>query len=136
MRDADLTSPEPEIPEHKAAQTTPREVAVARLREAARFLPNLVKLATRLARDPRVPRSRKIGLALLAAYLAMPFDLIPDFIPVIGVADDIILVGATLAWVARAVPREIVWEHWDGETDLHALLARVREALRVAWRRS
>lgn len=131
-----MSNADSKFPEPKVAPTTAREAALVRLREAARFLPNLVKLATRLARDPRVPRSRKIGLALLAAYLAMPFDLIPDFIPVIGVADDIILVGATLAWVARAVPREIVWEHWDGETDLYALLERVKEALRVAWRRS
>jgi uncharacterized membrane protein YkvA (DUF1232 family) len=102
----------------------------ARLKEAAAFLPNLVKLAMRLARDPRVPVSRKIALALLAGYLAMPFDLVPDFIPVLGVADDLILVAATLGWVVRAVPRAVVRESWDGDTDLFALLDRVGEAIR------
>ena len=102
----------------------------AGLKEAALFLPNLVKLATGLARDPRVPRSRKVALGLLAFYLAVPFDLIPDFIPVLGVADDIILVSVTLAWVARAVPREVVAGHWDGDTDLFALLDRARAGVR------
>ncbi|HTE19021.1 MAG TPA: phosphatase PAP2 family protein, partial [Armatimonadota bacterium] len=106
---------------------------VARLREAALFLPNLVKLATRLARDPRVPRSRKLGLGLLALYLSVPFDLIPDFIPVLGVADDLILVSITLAWVAKAVPAEVLREHWDGDTELPLLLERTRGTLRALF---
>jgi len=108
---------------------------LAQLREGAAFLPNLVKLAARLARDPRVPRSRKIGLVLLAAYLAMPLDLIPDFIPVLGTADDLVLVSLTLAWVLKAVPEGVVREHWDGETDLFALVDRVRGAVRDVWNR-
>lgn len=112
------------------------ETGRARLKEAALFLPNLVKLATRLARDPRVPRSRKLGLTLLAGYLALPFDLIPDFIPVLGVADDIILIAATLGWVLKAVPKEIVEEHWDGRTDLFVLLDRTREGVRDLMNRA
>lgn len=99
------------------------------LKETALFLPNLAKLAARLARDPRVPRSRKVGLVLLAGYLALPFDLIPDFIPILGVADDIILATVTLGWVARAVPANVIHEHWDGAGDPFALLARARASL-------
>jgi len=112
-----------------------RALAKARFKETARFLPNLIKLAARLARDNRVPRSRKAGLALLAGYLACPFDLIPDFIPVIGVADDVILVAVTLRWVAQAVPRPVVLEHWDGETDLFALLDKVQAVINGLRRR-
>jgi uncharacterized membrane protein YkvA (DUF1232 family) len=108
----------------------------AELKEAALFLPNLLKLCVRLARDTRVPISRKIGLALLTGYLAMPFDLIPDFIPVIGVADDIILVTVTIHWVISAVPREVVTEHWDGTTDLFALLDGARDGIRKLMNRS
>ncbi|BDI29612.1 hypothetical protein CCAX7_16630 [Capsulimonas corticalis] len=106
-----------------------RAAGRAQIKEAARFLPNLIKLAARLLRDPRVPRSRKAGLALLAGYLASPIDLIPDFIPVLGVADDLILAALTLTWVVKAVPAEIVREHWDGETDLFGLLDKVRRGI-------
>lgn len=101
-----------------------------RLREAARFIPNMAKLVTTLARDRRVPISRKLGLALLAGYLAMPFDLIPDFIPVLGAMDDIFLTSVVLGWVAQAVPQEVLREHWDGSTDLFALLDQVRDGMR------
>lgn len=68
----------------------------------------------RLARDPRVPRRRRLLLLGLAGYLVMPLDLVPDFIPVVGLLDDALLV----AWVLRAVLRgggpELVREHWRG----------------------
>lgn len=105
------------------------ETGQARLKEAALFLPNLVKLAGRLAKDPRVPRSRKFALVLLVAYLASPLDLIPDFIPVIGLMDDLIIAGLVLRWVIKAVPREEVNEHWDGQTDLWILLQHTQEGI-------
>jgi membrane-associated phospholipid phosphatase/uncharacterized membrane protein YkvA (DUF1232 family) len=113
-------------PEEKIAQF---EAGRDRLKEAALFLPNLIKLTSRLARDARVPRSRKIGLMLLTGYLALPFDLIPDFIPVLGVADDIILASLVLGWVLKAVPREVISEHWDGRTDLFSLLDTARDGI-------
>ena len=62
-------------------------------RSFATFIPDCIVLVTRLARDPRVPRRRKLLLIALGAYLALPFDLVPDFIPVAGQLDDAIIVA-------------------------------------------
>jgi uncharacterized membrane protein YkvA (DUF1232 family) len=73
-------------------------------RMVARFVPDCVILFGRLLRDPRVPRRRKLLLAALIPYLAMPFDLVPDFIPVAGQLDDAIVVAFVLRRVARGDP--------------------------------
>lgn len=84
-------------------------------------MPNIVKLVSRLLKDPRVPRRAKITLGLAAAYVASPIDLIPEVIPVIGWADDVVLLMFALdALIDRAGP-EIVEEHWDGPGDLLSL---------------
>src|SRR5215468_8886691 len=67
-----------------------------RLSEAVRLLPDLLRLLRRLATDPAMPRSVRIRLILLLAYLALPIDIIPDFIPVLGYADDAIIVALVL----------------------------------------
>lgn len=93
-------------------------------RELARFVPDCVVLFKRLFRDSRVPRGAKIALALLIPYLAMPFDLIPDFIPVIGQIDDVMLVALTLAYVAKAAGSGVIEELWPGsERGLRTILA-------------
>jgi uncharacterized membrane protein YkvA (DUF1232 family) len=61
-----------------------------------------------------VPRRCKVALGLLVPYLAMPFDLVPDFIPVLGQLDDVLLIAAVLRWVLRTAGREVVAEHWPG----------------------
>ncbi|MDT5067974.1 MAG: hypothetical protein QOK02_4129, partial [Mycobacterium sp.] len=66
------------------------------LRDALRLLPDLLRLVKRLASDPRMPRGVRVRLVLLLAYLALPIDLIPDFIPVLGYADDAIVVAVVL----------------------------------------
>jgi uncharacterized membrane protein YkvA (DUF1232 family) len=71
-------------------------------------------LFKRLAGDPRVPRSRKVLLGAALAYLALPFDLVPDFIPVAGQLDDAILVAVVLRAVLRAAGPVPVREHWPG----------------------
>ena len=68
------------------------------LREALRLLPDLLRLLPRLAADRSLPSRVRAGLVLLLAYLAFPFDLVPDFIPVLGYADDAIIVAAVLRW--------------------------------------
>jgi uncharacterized membrane protein YkvA (DUF1232 family) len=99
----------------------------AAARELASFVPDCVVLFRRLLGDPRVPRSAKIALALLVAYLAFPLDLVPDFIPVAGQLDDAILVAATVAWVVRRAGREVVEELWPGsERGLRVVLALAR----------
>jgi uncharacterized membrane protein YkvA (DUF1232 family) len=81
-------------------------------------------LFKRLARDPRVPRSRKVLLGAALAYLALPFDLVPDFIPVAGQLDDAILVAAALAYVARSTGSQLIEELWPGsERGLRVVLA-------------
>jgi len=83
-------------------------------REVARFIPDCIVLFKRLLQDPRVPRRAKLAVALLIPYLALPFDLIPDFIPIAGQLDDAILVAAVVAYVTRRAGRELVEELWPG----------------------
>jgi uncharacterized membrane protein YkvA (DUF1232 family) len=95
------------------------------LRESLRLFPDLLRLLPRLARDSALPRGVRIRLWLLLAYLAMPFDLIPDFIPVIGYADDAIIVAAVLRSVVRRSGRQAIERHWPGTPDGLAALERL-----------
>lgn len=93
--------------------------------DAALLLPNLVKLVSRLLLDPRVPRRAKISLGLAAAYVVSPIDLIPEVIPIIGWADDVLFfMFAIDSLIERAGP-ELVDEHWDGPGDLLGLVREV-----------
>jgi uncharacterized membrane protein YkvA (DUF1232 family) len=95
----------------------------AEARALASFIPDCLVLFRRLLADPRVPRSRKVLLIALLAYLAMPIDLVPDFIPVAGQLDDAILVAAVLRTVLRGSGAELLREHWPGPANsLHVLL--------------
>lgn len=86
----------------------------SRLREALRVLPDVLRLMARLARDVTLPRILRLRLWLLLAYLAVPVDLVPDFIPVIGYADDAVLVVWTLRSLARLAGADTVKRHWPG----------------------
>jgi uncharacterized membrane protein YkvA (DUF1232 family) len=92
---------------------------------AIRLLPDVLRLVARLARDPRVPHPARVRLWLLLAYLALPFDLVPDFIPVLGYADDAILVSWVLRSVIRAVGPDVVAELWPGTPDGLAVVRRL-----------
>jgi uncharacterized membrane protein YkvA (DUF1232 family) len=92
-------------------------------RAVAGFVPDCAVLFKRLAGDPRVPRRHKVALVLMAGYLAMPFDLVPDFIPVAGQLDDAVLVALVLRRLVRAGGGELVSEHWPGpESSLSVVL--------------
>jgi uncharacterized membrane protein YkvA (DUF1232 family) len=79
-----------------------------------RFVPDCLVLFKRLISDPRVSRRRKLALVLVAGYLAMPFDVVPDFIPVAGLLDDALLVAVTLRGLVRGTGPEIIQAHWPG----------------------
>ena len=84
------------------------------LRDALSVLPDVLRLIARLARDGTLPRGLRVRLWLLLAYLALPIDLVPDVIPVIGYADDAVLVVWTLRAVVRLAGAEAVERHWPG----------------------
>jgi uncharacterized membrane protein YkvA (DUF1232 family) len=95
------------------------------LREALRLLPDTIRLLRGLAGDRELPRGARWRLRLLLVYLAMPFDLIPDFIPVIGYADDAILVIAVLRGIVRRTDLRRLHRHWPGSEDGFAALTRL-----------
>jgi uncharacterized membrane protein YkvA (DUF1232 family) len=97
----------------------------AGISEAIRLLPDLLRLLKRLVADPTVPRGVKIRVALLFAYLALPFDLVPDFIPVVGYADDAIVVALVLRSVSRRAGPDVLAKHWPGTPDGLAALRRI-----------
>jgi uncharacterized membrane protein YkvA (DUF1232 family) len=102
---------------------------VAGRKEEARALvglvPDFVVLFRRLLSDRRVPRRRKVVLAALIPYLAMPFDLVPDFIPVAGYLDDAVIVAFVLRHVLRGSGPELIEEHWPGPPTSLALVLRL-----------
>ena len=97
----------------------------AGVREALRLLPDLVRMLRRLAADPAVPRGVRVRLWLLLAYLALPVDLVPDFVPVLGYADDAVVVVLVLRSVVRRAGADTVRRHWPGSDDGFAALCRL-----------
>jgi uncharacterized membrane protein YkvA (DUF1232 family) len=95
------------------------------LRAALRLLPDLVRLLRRLAADRQVPFGARARIVLLMIYLAIPIDLIPDFIPVLGYADDAIIVTLVLRSVVRRAGLSAVRGHWPGSDDGFAALHRL-----------
>ena len=95
------------------------------LGEALRLLPDLLRLLRRLAADSDVPRGARVRLWLLLGYLAIPFDLVPDFVPVLGYADDAIVVSLVLRSVVRRAGAPLVRRHWPGTDDGLAAVARL-----------
>jgi uncharacterized membrane protein YkvA (DUF1232 family) len=102
---------------------------IAGRRESARalagFIPDCVVLCGRLLRDPRVPRRKKALLVALAGYLALPFDLVPDFIPVAGQLDDVMIVALVLRSFVRGGDEPIVREHWPGPENSLTIVLRL-----------
>jgi uncharacterized membrane protein YkvA (DUF1232 family) len=95
------------------------------LSDAVRLLPDLLRLLRRLTADRSLPRAVRVRLWLLMAYLAMPIDLVPDVIPVLGYADDAIIVVVVLRSVVRRAGIDAVRGHWPGSPDGLAALCRI-----------
>jgi uncharacterized membrane protein YkvA (DUF1232 family) len=94
-------------------------------RALAGFIPDCVVLFRRLLGDGRVPRSRKLLIVGLIAYLATPIDLVPDFIPVAGQLDDVIIAAFVLRMIVRSGGPELVREHWPGPSTSLDVLVRL-----------
>jgi uncharacterized membrane protein YkvA (DUF1232 family) len=88
------------------------------LRDLAAFIPDCVTTVRRLRKDPRVPRRAKIAIVIAGIWVASPIDLIPEFLPVIGPLDDIVVVALALRYAGRQVPRAVLVEAWPGEPRL------------------
>ena len=97
----------------------------AQARAVAGFVPDCAVLFKRLAADPRLQRRHKLAVVLLAGYLVMPLDLVPDFIPVAGQLDDAVLVALVLRWVVRGGGEELVRAHWPGPASSLTLMLRM-----------
>ena len=93
-------------------------------RALARFVPDCIVLFRRLLADERIPRRRKLALVALLGYLALPIDLVPDFIPVAGQLDDVLAVVLVLRFVLRSADDDLLAEHWPGPPRALALLRR------------
>jgi uncharacterized membrane protein YkvA (DUF1232 family) len=84
------------------------------LKELAGFLPDCVTMVRALRRDPRVPRRSKVAVAIAGLWVLSPVDLIPEFLPVIGPLDDVVVVALALRYAARQVPRQVLLDAWPG----------------------
>jgi uncharacterized membrane protein YkvA (DUF1232 family) len=104
-------------------------LVIAGRRETARalagFIPDCIVLCGRLLGDRRVPRRKKALIVALTGYLALPFDLVPDFIPVAGQLDDVVIVALVLRRLLRGGGEPLVREHWPGPENSLALVLRL-----------
>jgi uncharacterized membrane protein YkvA (DUF1232 family) len=84
-------------------------------KELARFLPACVTTVRRLRRHPAVPRRARAALLVAGLWVLSPIDLIPEFLPVIGPLDDVVVVALALRYAGRQVPREVLLDAWPGD---------------------
>lgn len=82
--------------------------------DAARLVPDLVRLVRNLLRDRTIARRLRVELWVLTGYLVMPIDLVPDFVPIVGWADDVVLCVLVLRHVARRAGRDALERNWNG----------------------
>lgn len=96
-----------------------------KLSEYLFLLPDFFILLTRLAVDKRVQNKKKVMVAGIIAYVMMPFDIIPDFIPIIGQIDDLVLVVLGLNMILNDIDKKILLDNWSGEGQLLELLQKI-----------
>lgn len=87
-------------------------------RDLAAFIPDCLTTVRRLRKDPRVPRRAKVAVVVAGLWVASPVDLIPEFLPVIGPLDDVVVVALALRYAARQVPSDVLLAAWPGDPRL------------------
>jgi uncharacterized membrane protein YkvA (DUF1232 family) len=102
-----------------------RHLELVRTRDVARFIPDVLRLVKGLSIDRTVPLSARIRLFILVAYLAWPIDLVPDFLPVVGLADDLLVLAIALRSVVRRAGADAVDRHWPGTVEGLQLVRRI-----------
>jgi len=95
------------------------------LREAKRLVPDVVRLVRAVSADPATAVKVRRRLGLLLAYLALPIDLVPDFLPVLGYADDVVIIAVVLRSIVRAVGPDVIDRHWTGTSAGLAVVRRL-----------
>lgn len=88
------------------------------LKELASVLPDCAATVRKLRADPRVPRRVKVALLVAGLWVLSPIDLLPEFLPVIGPLDDVVVVALALRYAARSVPRDVLLEAWPGKASV------------------
>jgi len=96
-----------------------------KLRELLLFVPNLMKLLYDLLRDPRISQADKAILAGVIMYVIVPIDVIPDFVPFVGMVDDSYLIAISLLRLLNRADRQVVLEHWRGTVDIKQLVENI-----------
>jgi uncharacterized membrane protein YkvA (DUF1232 family) len=86
------------------------------MKDLVGFLPACATTVRTLRKDPRVPKRAKVAVVIAGLWVLSPIDLIPEFLPVIGPLDDVVVVALALRYAARRVPREALEEAWAGES--------------------
>jgi hypothetical protein len=84
-------------------------------KELARFLPACVSTVKTLRGNPAVPRRAKVALGFAGLWVLSPIDLIPEFLPVIGPLDDVVVVALAFRYAARQIPRDVLLDAWPGD---------------------
>ena len=88
------------------------------LKDLAGFLPACLTTVRRLRKDPRVPGRAKLAVLLAGLWLLSPIDLVPEFLPVIGPLDDVLVIALALRYAARSVPRGVLLDAWPDDRRL------------------
>jgi uncharacterized membrane protein YkvA (DUF1232 family) len=102
------------------------------VRELLRALPDLGRMLVRLVADPLLPRAAKVALAAAIVYLASPLDLIPDFVPLLGYLDDVLIAALVVDGIVNWVDRGLLLRYWPGTPDSLERVARAARML-AAW---
>jgi uncharacterized membrane protein YkvA (DUF1232 family) len=100
-------------------------------RELARLVPDILRLVRDLLMDRSTPRSVRVALGILLVWLISPIDLVPEFIPVLGPLDDVIVAVVILRFVRRRLGEAEMRHHWRGSDEGWAVVERLVSGRRL-----